>query len=139
MGPGDLERSPGLVCPSCQEERPDWAVQLDRCEACGATRLSAMLGQVVCRACGHVRGSRSSRYGRALSSEVEHSPYKRAVEGSSPSAPTLGRRSGGLRWPIACSNALASRINVRSVHGLPMNEIPSGRSNANPAGTVTFG
>ena len=45
-----------LVCPSCQEERPDWAVQLDRCESCGATRLTAMLGQVVCRACGHVRG-----------------------------------------------------------------------------------
>jgi cyanophycinase len=45
-----------LVCPSCQEDRPDWAVQLDRCESCGATRLSAMLGQVVCRACGHVRG-----------------------------------------------------------------------------------
>jgi hypothetical protein len=45
-----------LVCPSCQEDRPDWAVQLDRCEACGASRLSVMLGQVVCRACGHVRG-----------------------------------------------------------------------------------
>jgi hypothetical protein len=45
-----------LVCPNCQEERPDWAIVLDRCEACGATRLSAMLGQVVCRACGHVRG-----------------------------------------------------------------------------------
>jgi hypothetical protein len=45
-----------LVCPRCQEDRPDWAVQLDRCEACGQTRLSAMLGHVVCRACGHVRG-----------------------------------------------------------------------------------
>ena len=45
-----------LVCPRCQQERPDWAIMLDRCDACGATRLSAMLGQVVCRACGHVRG-----------------------------------------------------------------------------------
>ena len=45
-----------LVCPRCQEDRPDWAVQLDRCEACGQTRLSVTLGQVVCRACGHVRG-----------------------------------------------------------------------------------
>jgi hypothetical protein len=45
-----------LVCPSCQEDRPDWAIQLDRCEVCGASRLSVMLGQVVCRACGHVRG-----------------------------------------------------------------------------------
>jgi hypothetical protein len=46
-----------LVCPTCQEERADWAVQLDRCEACGETRLSVMLGEVVCRACGHVRGT----------------------------------------------------------------------------------
>jgi hypothetical protein len=41
-----------LVCPSCQS-RPDWADTLDRCESCGSTRLSAMLGEVVCRACGH--------------------------------------------------------------------------------------
>ena len=46
-----------LVCPTCQEERADWAVQLDRCEACGATRLSVMLGEVVCRACGHLRSA----------------------------------------------------------------------------------
>jgi hypothetical protein len=45
-----------LVCPTCQEERPDWAVQLDRCEICGDTRLSATLGEIVCRACGHIRG-----------------------------------------------------------------------------------
>ncbi|MGQ0669752.1 MAG: hypothetical protein ACT4PO_08795 [Actinomycetota bacterium] len=43
-----------LICPTCQEERANWAAALDRCERCGATRLSAMLGQVVCRACGHV-------------------------------------------------------------------------------------
>jgi hypothetical protein len=49
-----------LVCPTCQEERPDWAVQLDRCEVCGGTRLSVMLGEVVCRACGHIRGQRRS-------------------------------------------------------------------------------
>ena len=29
-----------LVCPTCQEDRPDWAVQLDRCDACGASRPS---------------------------------------------------------------------------------------------------
>jgi len=45
-----------LVCPMCQEQRPDWAVQLDRCEVCGGTRLSVTLGEVVCRSCGHVRG-----------------------------------------------------------------------------------
>ena len=42
-----------LICPECQRERPDWADGLDRCGACGGTRLSAMLGEVVCRACGH--------------------------------------------------------------------------------------
>lgn len=42
-----------LICPECQRERPDWADSLDRCASCGGTRLSAMLGEVVCRACGH--------------------------------------------------------------------------------------
>ena len=41
-----------LICPQCQQDRPDWDVGLDRCEQCGATRLSAMLGEIVCRACG---------------------------------------------------------------------------------------
>jgi uncharacterized protein YbaR (Trm112 family) len=42
-----------LVCPRCQGERPDWQDALDRCPACGGTRLGVMLGQIVCRACGH--------------------------------------------------------------------------------------
>ena len=42
-----------LIFPGGQRERPDWADGLDRCGACGGTRLSAMLGEVVCRACGH--------------------------------------------------------------------------------------
>lgn len=42
-----------LVCPACQSDRPDWAQGLDRCEACGSTRLGLLLGQVVCRACAH--------------------------------------------------------------------------------------
>jgi hypothetical protein len=46
-----------LVCPSCQQDRSDWAERLDRCVSCGATRLSVMLGEVVCRACGTVQGS----------------------------------------------------------------------------------
>jgi rubredoxin len=37
----------------CQGDRPGWADGLDRCGSCGETRLSAMLGEVVCRACGH--------------------------------------------------------------------------------------
>ena len=44
-----------LICPSCQADRPDWSTGLDRCGSCGGTRLSAMLGQVVCRACGHTQ------------------------------------------------------------------------------------
>jgi hypothetical protein len=44
-----------LVCPSCQVERADWSANLDRCEQCGGTRLSAMLGEIVCRGCGHVQ------------------------------------------------------------------------------------
>ena len=42
-----------LICPDCQHDRPDWQESLDRCEACGSTRLSVTLGEVVCRACGH--------------------------------------------------------------------------------------
>jgi rubredoxin len=42
-----------LICPVCQTERSDWSANLDRCGSCGGTRLSAMLGEVVCRACGH--------------------------------------------------------------------------------------
>ncbi len=46
-----------LVCPECQRDRADWAESLDRCASCGGTRLSAMLGDVVCRACGHTKGA----------------------------------------------------------------------------------
>jgi len=46
-----------LVCPACQVTTPDWTSRLDRCERCGQTRLSLMLGEVVCRACGHVQGT----------------------------------------------------------------------------------
>lgn len=42
-----------LICPVCQADQPDWPRSLDRCERCGGTRLSAILGEVVCRACGH--------------------------------------------------------------------------------------
>ena len=44
-----------LICPSCQNDRPGWADGLDRCGSCGETRLSVMLGEVVCRACGHTQ------------------------------------------------------------------------------------
>ena len=44
-----------LICPACQSDRPDWTASLDTCQECGGIRLSAMLGEVVCRACGHVQ------------------------------------------------------------------------------------
>jgi hypothetical protein len=43
-----------LICPACQVERPGWAERLDRCQRCGSTRLSVMLGEVICRQCGHI-------------------------------------------------------------------------------------
>jgi hypothetical protein len=43
-----------LVCPDCQRDHASWGDALDRCARCGSTRLSAMLGRVVCRACGDV-------------------------------------------------------------------------------------
>jgi hypothetical protein len=42
-----------LVCPACQTERQGWKELLDRCPSCGETRLGVMLGDVVCRGCGH--------------------------------------------------------------------------------------
>jgi predicted amidophosphoribosyltransferase len=41
-----------LICPACQARDPSWTETLDRCPACGATRLSVVLGSTVCRACG---------------------------------------------------------------------------------------
>jgi uncharacterized protein (DUF983 family) len=49
-----------LICPRCQSETPDWMDRLDRCDRCGSTRLSAMLGEVVCRQCGLVAGTNRS-------------------------------------------------------------------------------
>jgi len=46
-----------LICPECQRDRPDWMDGLDRCASCGSTRLTAILAQVVCRACGYTRGA----------------------------------------------------------------------------------
>ncbi|WP_119731313.1 hypothetical protein [Thermomonospora amylolytica] len=43
-----------LICPACQRSE-DWTAALDRCVACGSTALICRLGEVECRACGHVR------------------------------------------------------------------------------------
>jgi hypothetical protein len=43
-----------LICPSCQEQDPAWASQLERCPRCGSTRLSMQLGSISCRSCGYL-------------------------------------------------------------------------------------
>lgn len=48
-----------LVCPACQVEHPGWTEALDRCAKCGSTRLSMMLGEVICRQCGQIGALRS--------------------------------------------------------------------------------
>ena len=44
-----------LICPECQSGR-DWAAELDRCAVCSGVRLVRRLGEVECKACGHVQG-----------------------------------------------------------------------------------
>ncbi|MDQ3915738.1 MAG: hypothetical protein M3323_10505 [Actinomycetota bacterium] len=41
-----------LVCPDCQAKDRSWTDLLQRCPACSGTRLSIVLGSVVCRECG---------------------------------------------------------------------------------------
>jgi hypothetical protein len=54
-GPSDWVRGVAsgeqvLVCPDCRV--PGWDDVLDRCAACGSTRLVKRLGEVSCRGCG---------------------------------------------------------------------------------------
>ncbi|GAC1372143.1 MAG: hypothetical protein NVSMB32_16020 [Actinomycetota bacterium] len=44
-----------LLCPEGQAADPDWHTRCDRCPACGSTRLSMMLGSVVCRDCQEIQ------------------------------------------------------------------------------------
>ncbi|MFN2589250.1 MAG: hypothetical protein ABR518_00555 [Actinomycetota bacterium] len=46
-----------LICPACQTARPEWPRLVDRCPSCGSTRLGVVMGEVVCRQCGHVGAS----------------------------------------------------------------------------------
>ena len=48
---GVVEGEQILICPDCQESDPEWTAALDRCPACGSTRLSIVLGSIVCRSC----------------------------------------------------------------------------------------
>src|SRR5262245_26882722 len=49
------------------------------------------------------------------------------------------RKRGGRRALVACSKANAMRNNLGSVQARPKNEIPTGRPNTKPAGTVMLG
>jgi hypothetical protein len=40
-----------LICPECQSGDPHWPESLDRCPRCGGTRLSIVMGSMVCRSC----------------------------------------------------------------------------------------
>ncbi|HVF52778.1 MAG TPA: hypothetical protein VNC78_04135 [Actinomycetota bacterium] len=51
---GVLDDEQVLICPECQSAEPAWADAFDRCPRCGGTRLSKMLGDTICRACGPV-------------------------------------------------------------------------------------
>jgi hypothetical protein len=42
-----------LICPECQQARPDWIEEADGCPNCGSKRLYKALGDRVCRSCGH--------------------------------------------------------------------------------------
>ncbi len=52
---------------------------------------------------------------------------------------TRARKRGGRRALVACSKAYAIRMSFPSVQARPMNVIPTGRSNTNPAGTLIAG
>src|ERR1700682_673001 len=51
----------------------------------------------------------------------------------------LAKNRGAFLAFVACSNPYASRINTGSLHARPKNEIPTGKPNTNPAGTLMFG
>ncbi|WP_062429700.1 hypothetical protein [Herbidospora daliensis] len=46
-----------LICPECQRAHD---LELDACSSCGSTTLVCRLGEVECRACGHVRSAGES-------------------------------------------------------------------------------
>ena len=49
---GVVEDEQILVCPDCQQRDASWTELLQRCPRCGGTRLSKVMGSVVCRSCG---------------------------------------------------------------------------------------
>ena len=50
-GRGVVEGAQILICPACQTSDPEWPRSLDACPRCGGTRLSVVMGSIVCRSC----------------------------------------------------------------------------------------
>ncbi|MPZ91900.1 MAG: hypothetical protein GEU68_09770 [Actinobacteria bacterium] len=50
-GRGVVEGAQILICPECQTSDPEWPRSLDACPRCGGTRLSVVMGSIVCRSC----------------------------------------------------------------------------------------
>jgi Zn finger protein HypA/HybF involved in hydrogenase expression len=48
---GVIDRAQILICPECQAKDPDWVSDLVACPRCGSTRLSIVMGSIVCRGC----------------------------------------------------------------------------------------
>jgi hypothetical protein len=52
---GVVGREQVLVCPECQSAEEQWSRSFETCRDCGSSRLSLVLGSIVCRACGRDR------------------------------------------------------------------------------------
>jgi hypothetical protein len=50
-GRGVVDGNQILLCPDCQKSDPQWKSRLQRCPKCSSTRLSVVLGSVICREC----------------------------------------------------------------------------------------
>jgi uncharacterized Zn ribbon protein len=42
-----------LICPECQRDHPEWIERAEGCPVCASKRLYKLVGEKVCRACGH--------------------------------------------------------------------------------------
>src|SRR5437763_6870864 len=60
-----------LLCPDCQAADPLWRNRSDHCPTCGSTRLSVMLGSVVCRACGEIQAETQTETQTEIQAETQ--------------------------------------------------------------------
>lgn len=48
-----VEGTQVLICPTCQQEHPEWRALAETCPRCGYEKLSLKLGFRVCGRCGN--------------------------------------------------------------------------------------